>query len=80
MTVRAKGWLIFYSHDVSERPSAFGVPPELLAFSVSAAKAAGCRVVTVASGLQAATGGNDTQSRIGNSSYNLDPNGNAQAN
>jgi peptidoglycan/xylan/chitin deacetylase (PgdA/CDA1 family) len=58
--VRDKGWLIFYSHDVSEQPSRFGVSPGLLEFAVSAVKAAGCRVVTIAAGLQAAMGGSET--------------------
>ncbi len=56
-TVRAKGWLIFYCHDVDEQPRRFGVSPGLLAFAVCAAEAAGCRIVTVASGLQAVAAG-----------------------
>lgn len=57
-TVRAKGWLIFYSHDVEKRPSRFGVSPDRLAYAVSAAKAAGCRVATVAAALRSVTGEN----------------------
>jgi peptidoglycan/xylan/chitin deacetylase (PgdA/CDA1 family) len=49
--VTAKGWLIFSSHDVEDVPSKFGVTPDLLAFAVSAARDAGCRLVTVADGL-----------------------------
>ena len=59
--VRAKGWLIFYSHDVREQPSRFGVSPGLLEFSVAAAKSAGCRVVTIAAGLRAAMGGSENE-------------------
>jgi peptidoglycan/xylan/chitin deacetylase (PgdA/CDA1 family) len=51
-TVRTKGWLIFSSHDVDERPSAFGVTPELFTFAVAAAKRAGCTIVTVAEALE----------------------------
>ena len=29
-TVRSGGWLIFYSHDVSDEPTRFGVSPDLL--------------------------------------------------
>ena len=37
-TVRAGGWLIFYTHDVAERPTRFGVSPDLLEWAVMAAK------------------------------------------
>jgi len=50
-TVRSAGWLIFYSHDVAERPSRYGITPDLLERAVTAAKAAGCRVATVADSL-----------------------------
>jgi peptidoglycan/xylan/chitin deacetylase (PgdA/CDA1 family) len=46
-TVRRRGWLIFYSHDVAERPSRFGVSPDLLELAVSTAKRAGCVVANV---------------------------------
>jgi len=54
-TVRVNGWLIFSSHDVEERPSKFGVTPDLLAFAVKASRDAGCRLVTVADGLTLAS-------------------------
>jgi peptidoglycan/xylan/chitin deacetylase (PgdA/CDA1 family) len=50
--VRVNGWLIFSSHDVEDAPSKFGVTPDLLAFAVGAARDAGCRLVTIADGLE----------------------------
>jgi peptidoglycan/xylan/chitin deacetylase (PgdA/CDA1 family) len=51
-TVQNRGWLIFYSHDVAEQPSAFGVSPDLLDWAVSAAKGSGCVVATAAESLK----------------------------
>lgn len=51
-TVQARGWLIFYSHDVAERPSRYGVSPDLLEWAVSTAKMAGCRLTTIADSLK----------------------------
>jgi len=51
-TVQGNGWLIFYSHDVAERPSRFGVSPDLLDWAVGAAKRAGCTLATIADGLE----------------------------
>jgi peptidoglycan/xylan/chitin deacetylase (PgdA/CDA1 family) len=48
---KAKGWLIFSSHDVAEEPSRFGVTPDLFAFAVEASRDAGCRLATIAEGL-----------------------------
>ncbi len=50
-TIETNGWLIFYSHDVSEHPSPFGVAPGTLDFAVRAAKKAGCIVATISRGL-----------------------------
>jgi peptidoglycan/xylan/chitin deacetylase (PgdA/CDA1 family) len=44
---REKGWLIFYTHDVREKPSKFGCTPGLLEAAVSAA-VKGARVLTIA--------------------------------
>ncbi len=41
-------WLIFYSHDVSHNPSAFGCTPALLEEVVSFAAERGTRIMTVA--------------------------------
>jgi peptidoglycan/xylan/chitin deacetylase (PgdA/CDA1 family) len=51
-TVETKGWLIFYSHDVAEQPSRFGVSPDLLECAVGTAKRAGCALTTIAEGLK----------------------------
>jgi peptidoglycan/xylan/chitin deacetylase (PgdA/CDA1 family) len=56
--VRTNGWLIFSSHDVEDPPSKFGVTPDLLAFAVRTAKDAGCRLVTIADGLEFAAAPN----------------------
>lgn len=47
-TVQSNGWLIFSCHDVEERPSKFGVTPDLLDFAVRASRDSGCRLATVA--------------------------------
>lgn len=51
-TVQSRGWLIFYSHDVDQQPSRFGVSPDLLEWAVSTAKRAGCALTTIADGLK----------------------------
>jgi peptidoglycan/xylan/chitin deacetylase (PgdA/CDA1 family) len=42
------GWLIFYTHDVREKPSPYGCTPELLQASATATLEAGLRIATVA--------------------------------
>jgi peptidoglycan/xylan/chitin deacetylase (PgdA/CDA1 family) len=54
--VKSKGWAIFSSHDVADSPSRFGVTPDLLAFAVKTSRDAGCRLVTIAEGLELAGG------------------------
>jgi peptidoglycan/xylan/chitin deacetylase (PgdA/CDA1 family) len=54
--VRRNGWAMFASHDVSGTPSAYGVQPDLLAFALRSALAAGCDVVTVSQALRLARG------------------------
>jgi peptidoglycan/xylan/chitin deacetylase (PgdA/CDA1 family) len=51
-SVRTSGWLIFYSHDVTEKPSKYGVTPDLLEWAVASAKMAGCTIATVAGALE----------------------------
>jgi peptidoglycan/xylan/chitin deacetylase (PgdA/CDA1 family) len=51
-TVRANGWVIFYTHDVREAPSKFGCTPQLLRELVAEAKKKGCRIMTVADVIQ----------------------------
>jgi peptidoglycan/xylan/chitin deacetylase (PgdA/CDA1 family) len=50
--VRHNGWLLFASHDVADAPSQYGVRPDLLAFALRSALAAGCEVVTVSQALR----------------------------
>jgi peptidoglycan/xylan/chitin deacetylase (PgdA/CDA1 family) len=55
-TVQRRGWLIFYSHDVTAQPSRYGVSPDLLEWTVSAARQAGCALTTIADGLRLVNG------------------------
>lgn len=50
-TVQTCGWLIFYSHDVAEPPSRYGVSPDLLEWAVGTAIRTGCVLTTVAGSL-----------------------------
>jgi peptidoglycan/xylan/chitin deacetylase (PgdA/CDA1 family) len=50
-TVRTRGWLIFYSHDVADQPSQYGVTPDLLECAVRTAKQAGCVLASIADSL-----------------------------
>jgi peptidoglycan/xylan/chitin deacetylase (PgdA/CDA1 family) len=45
-----KAWLILYTHDVAETPSAWGCTPAALGRLIDAAVAGGCDIVTVAEG------------------------------
>jgi peptidoglycan/xylan/chitin deacetylase (PgdA/CDA1 family) len=45
--VRLRGWLIFFTHDVADRPTRYGVTPQLLASVVRSALAAGCACLPV---------------------------------
>ena len=42
-----KGWLIFYTHDISEHPSEWGCSPGMLQQALACALASGCRVMPV---------------------------------
>jgi peptidoglycan/xylan/chitin deacetylase (PgdA/CDA1 family) len=53
---RRNGWLLFASHDVTDTPSRYGVRPDLLAFALRSALAAGCEVVTVSQALRLVRG------------------------
>jgi peptidoglycan/xylan/chitin deacetylase (PgdA/CDA1 family) len=55
-TVRRQGWLIFGSHGLEAMPGRFTITPDLFAFTVATAKAAGCRATTIAEGLRLAAG------------------------
>ncbi len=47
-TARSGGWLIFYSHDVAERPSRYGVSPDLLEAALKSARESACVIDTIA--------------------------------
>ncbi|HVN94221.1 MAG TPA: polysaccharide deacetylase family protein [Terracidiphilus sp.] len=48
-----KSWLIFYSHDVAERPSQYGCTPELLRQTVRCAADHGAKILAVTDVVQA---------------------------
>ena len=48
--IKQPSWLILYTHDVCDNPSAFGCTPETLETIILAAKAKGFRFVTCAEG------------------------------
>ncbi len=48
---RKKAWIIFYSHDVAERPSDYGCRPGLLRYAPRAAERFGLKVETVSNAL-----------------------------
>jgi peptidoglycan/xylan/chitin deacetylase (PgdA/CDA1 family) len=48
--IRRKAWVILYSHDVADSPTAWGCRPDALARLIDAAQAGGCDIVTVAEG------------------------------
>jgi len=55
-TVRRNGWLVFTSHDVEERPSRFGVSPDLLEFTLQSARNLGCEIATIGDALRSVSG------------------------
>jgi peptidoglycan/xylan/chitin deacetylase (PgdA/CDA1 family) len=50
-TVRTKGWTIFYTHDVSAKPSPYGCTPDLLEHALDAAQRRGIACTAVACAL-----------------------------
>lgn len=44
---RRKGWLIFYTHEISHQPGKWGSSPELLEFCITEASRAGCEIKPV---------------------------------
>jgi hypothetical protein len=50
----ANGWLIFYSHDVTERPSPYGCTPALMKHALEAASRRQMPVLTMAEALRCA--------------------------
>ncbi len=56
-TARTGGWLIFFSHDVADNPSQYGVSPDLLEWAVTQAKESGCALTTIADSLKLVSSG-----------------------
>jgi peptidoglycan/xylan/chitin deacetylase (PgdA/CDA1 family) len=52
--IERNGWLIFYGHDVTDRPSPYGCTPALLRHALDAATKRGVTILTVAGALSAA--------------------------
>jgi peptidoglycan/xylan/chitin deacetylase (PgdA/CDA1 family) len=50
-TARTRGWLIFYSHDVADQPSQYGVTPDLLEWAAGTAAKAGCVLTSITDSL-----------------------------
>ena len=50
-TVKCRGWLILFGHEVAERPGTYGISPDLLEFGITTAQRAGCVVTTIADSL-----------------------------
>ena len=44
---RTNGWVVFFSHDVSETPSPYGATPAMLEHALEAVRAAGIDILTV---------------------------------
>ncbi|GEP10508.1 polysaccharide deacetylase family protein [Methylobacterium gnaphalii] len=57
-TVATRGWLIFFSHGVSEYPEPYGCHPDLLRLAVAEARAEGATIVTMREALRQVIGGN----------------------
>ena len=55
--VHKAGWLIFYTHDVSERPTQWGCSPRLIEYALDRALALGIEVLTVRDALEKITFG-----------------------
>jgi peptidoglycan/xylan/chitin deacetylase (PgdA/CDA1 family) len=66
---RVRGsWIIFYTHDVRENPSAFGCKPQQLEFVVRlAVRNLGARVLTMSEACESLASGSGSNSRIGES-------------
>jgi hypothetical protein len=50
------GWIVFFSHDVSDAPSPYGATPEMLEHAVSRAHAAGMEMLPVREALARSLG------------------------
>ncbi len=52
-TVQARGWLILYTHDVSDSPTPFGCTPQLMKAALDLAIGSGCEILSVKNALGA---------------------------
>ncbi len=50
-SAQPRSWLILYTHDVDDRPSAYGCTPALFETAVTSALAAGCQILPVRNAL-----------------------------
>ena len=57
-------WLIFYTHDVDENPSAFGCTPALFDAAIRAVFASGCRVLPVRDAVRAVSASRNMSSAM----------------
>ena len=55
-TVALRGWLIFYTHDVVDRPSEHGCTPRLIDMALATARRRDCPVLTVDAALDRLSG------------------------
>jgi peptidoglycan/xylan/chitin deacetylase (PgdA/CDA1 family) len=51
----SKGWLVFFSHDVSDSPSPYGATPAMLTHALTCVRQAGIDIVTMKDALAVAT-------------------------
>ena len=51
----SKGWLFFFSHDVSENPSPYGATPAMLTHALACVRQAGIEIVPVRDALAVAS-------------------------
>jgi len=63
--VSANAWLIFFTHDVSDSPSAYGCTSAVLEAAISESIAAGCEILTVRNALGKIGFGGETPRRYG---------------
>ena len=67
------GWLIFYTHDVRDKPSPYGCTPHFFAQVVKQAVKSGARILTVAAALKEIQGNSPLHARFGDGRLLKDP-------
>jgi peptidoglycan/xylan/chitin deacetylase (PgdA/CDA1 family) len=53
---RTRGWIIFFSHDVSDAPSSYGATPAMLEHALATVRAAGIDMLTVRDAMRVVCG------------------------